>query len=229
MKDPIAYAAKMGVDDFHYHQAMKQDNKVQFQATMQKEFQSHITKRNFKLILLSKIPKATRILDAVWAFQVEKRHTHKRNYKMEGKVKRPWWTTRKGSNYEETYSPVAMWTSIRTLLVLSILNKWHTRQVDFVLAFPQAPIEYKLFMKLPAGIKIEGVSSRTHCLQLLRNLYGQKQAGRVWNRFLVEGLMNIGFKQSKINECVLHLAYFLVDFFDSSILHAKYRQCFVHR
>jgi hypothetical protein len=97
-----------------------------------------------------------------------------------------------------------MWTSIRTLLVLSILNKWHTRQVDFVLAFPQAPIEYELFMKLPAGIKIEGISSRTHCLQLLRNLYGQKQAGRVWNRFLVEGLMNIGFKQSKVDECVFY-------------------------
>jgi len=107
-------------------------------------------------------------------------------------------------NYEETYSPVAMWTSIRTLLVLPILNKWHTKQVGFMLAFPQAPIEYELFMKLHLGIKIEGVSNRTHCLQLLRNLYGQKQAGRVWNRFLVEGLLNIGLTPSKVDECVFY-------------------------
>lgn len=28
-----------------------------------------------------------------------------------------------------------------------------------------------------------------------------KQAGRVWNRYLVEGLLNIGFVQSKIDDC----------------------------
>ena len=127
------------------------------------------------------------------------RYIDKCHHQMESKIKRSCI-----KNYIETYSPVAMWTFIRTLLILSVLNKWHTRQVDFVLAFPQAPIEYELFMKLSPGIKIKGVSNRTHCLQLLRNLYGQKQAGRVWNRYLVEEILNISFLPSKIDECFFY-------------------------
>ncbi len=50
MKDPIAFAAKMGDDGFHYHEAIKLDDKVQFQSAMHKEFQSHITKKNFELV-----------------------------------------------------------------------------------------------------------------------------------------------------------------------------------
>lgn len=198
MKDPIAYAAKMGDDNFHYHQAMKQEDKKEFQSAMHKEFQSHISKKNFKLILISKIKEGTKILDAVWSMKRKCDILTNAITKWKARLNVHGGQQEKGVNYEETYSPVAMWTSIRTLLVLSILNKWHTRQVD------RTPIEYELFMKLPAGIKIDGVSNRTHCLELLRNLYGQKQAGRVWNRFLVEGLLNIGFKQSKIDECVFY-------------------------
>jgi Reverse transcriptase (RNA-dependent DNA polymerase) len=41
-------------------------------------------------------------------------------------------------------------------------------------------------------------------LQVLMNIYGQKQAGKVWNDFLVSGLTNkLGFKQSKLDPCIL--------------------------
>ncbi|NER25784.1 MAG: hypothetical protein F6J96_34845, partial [Symploca sp. SIO1C2] len=42
-------------------------------------------------------------------------------------------------------------------------------------------------------------------LKLVRNLYGQKQAGRVWNQYLVKRLTEkVGFKQSKVDECVFY-------------------------
>ena len=47
----------------------------------------------------------------------------------------------KGKHYELTYAPVVRWVSVRLMLVLSIVNKWHTTQIDYVLAYPQAPIE----------------------------------------------------------------------------------------
>ena len=50
----------------------------------------------------------------------------------------------KGVNYNDTYSPVVGWFSIRILLVLALLNDWHTHQIDLVLAFPQATIEFDL-------------------------------------------------------------------------------------
>jgi hypothetical protein len=44
-----------------------------------------------------------------------------------------------------------------------------------------------------------------YVLKLHRNLYGQKQARRVWNQYLVDKLTKkVGFKQSKIDDCVFY-------------------------
>jgi Reverse transcriptase (RNA-dependent DNA polymerase) len=53
-----------------------------------------------------------------------------------------------------------------------------------VLAYPQADVECDLFMKIPKGFKIEDHDQTTNALKLKNNLYGQKQAGRVWNKHL---------------------------------------------
>jgi hypothetical protein len=90
-----------------------------------------------------------------------------------------------GVNYWETFSPVVNWFSIRLTLVLSLIYQWKTRQIDFVLAFPQADVEFELYMERPRGLIFEGFHRDTHCLKLLKNLYGQKQAGLVWHEYLV--------------------------------------------
>ena len=45
-------------------------------------------------------------------------------------------------------------------------------------------------MKVPKGFQITGENSKDYVLKLNRNLYGQKQASRVWNKFLEEKLIN---------------------------------------
>ena len=41
-------------------------------------------------------------------------------------------------------------------------------------------------------------------LELHQNLYGQKQAGRVWYNYLQDKLLKIRFKKSKHDRCVLY-------------------------
>ena len=48
---------------------------------------------------------------------------------------------------------------------------------------------------------MDGINRKELALKLNKNLYGQKQAGRVWNKFLVEKLQKVGFVQSKYEEC----------------------------
>jgi hypothetical protein len=74
--------------------------------------------------------------------------------------------------------------------------------VDFVMAYPQAPIEMDIYMVLPQGIQTTHGNSKDHELKLEKNIYGQKQAGRVWNMFLMDTLMSIGFTPSLIDDCV---------------------------
>jgi hypothetical protein len=61
-----------------------------------------------------------------------------------------------------------------------------------------------MYMELPFGIETRHGNSKDHVLKLLANLYGQKQAGRVWNGYTVEKLCNIGFEPSLIDECVFY-------------------------
>jgi hypothetical protein len=112
----------------------------------------------------------------------------------------------KDEHYDMTDSPVASWNSVRTLLPLTTLHGWHTKQIDFVQAFAQAPIKKTLYMKIPAGVDLECESDpRDYVLKLHRNIYGQKQAGRFWKQYLVSKLVkDLGFKQSKWDECVFY-------------------------
>ena len=75
-----------------------------------------------------------------------------------------------GVNYLETYSPVVTWFFLRTLLTIVAINKWHSRQVDFIQAYPQETIEYDIFMELPKCFKTKESDGWTYVLQLLKNL-----------------------------------------------------------
>jgi hypothetical protein len=90
------------------------------------------------------------------------------------------------------------------MTTLAWLNNWHTRQFDFVLANPQEPIEFDLYMEFPKGIQLSSGNSKTHVLRLINNLYGHKQAGRVWNQHLAKVLQKDGFVASRVDECVFY-------------------------
>jgi len=95
------------------------------------------------------------------------------------------------------------WYSIRMMLALALVNNWHTQQIDYVLAYPQAPIEREIFMKIPRGMEIGGRNKEDYVLKLHRNIYGQKQAGRVWYQYLSKKLVEeVGFTKSEVDECV---------------------------
>jgi hypothetical protein len=87
------------------------------------------------------------------------------------------------------------------MIVFGIIFCWALWQVDFVMAYPQAPIEMDIYMELPQGIKIATGNSKDHVLKLLKNIYGQKQAGRVWNSF-ANKLTSLGYASSLVDDCV---------------------------
>ena len=78
-------------------------------------------------------------------------------------------------DYDQTYALVASWGVIRLILVVAQLQGWHSTQLDYVMVFPQAPVEQEMYMKNPKGLYLEG----DYIFQARRNIYGQKQAGQV--------------------------------------------------
>ena len=58
-------------------------------------------------------------------------------------------------------------------------------------------------MEIPKGIRTKNKGDYVQKVE--KNIYGQKQAGRVWNQHLVRKLVNeVGFKQSEQDECLFY-------------------------
>ena len=110
----------------------------------------------------------------------------------------------KYKHYDLTYSPFSSLAIICLLMTIAAVHRWPTKQLDYVLAFPQALIEQELYMIIPKGYQLPEGKNKDYTLKLNKNLYGQKQAGRVWNHFLVQKLESVGFHQLKYDPCILY-------------------------
>jgi hypothetical protein len=215
----LAHVARSDPDTMYMHEAMKQPDRKQFLQAMQKEVEDQTNNGNWSIVKRSQVPEGASILPAVWSMRRKRRLTTGEVYKWKARLNVDGSKQVKGLNYWETYAPVATWPSIRLLLILALQRRWYTKQIDYVLAFPQADIEVDLYMELPKGFEIGGAAKGEYVLQLHKNVYGQKQAGRVWNQHLVEKLKSIGFQQSHTDECVFfHGSAVYVLYTDDSIL-----------
>ena len=199
---PIAYAASNDPDTLHLQQALREPDAEEFRKAMTKEIEDHERRGHWVLVLRSDIPKGTRVLAAVWSMRRKRRIDTQEIYKYKGRLTIHGGMQVHGVNYWETYSPVVRWSTIRLILTISIMNDWYTRQLDFVLAYPQAPVECDLYMAVPYGYKVD--NPQRYALKLRKNLYGQKQAGRVWNKYLTKILLEAGFVQSQVDECMFY-------------------------
>ena len=199
-EDPIAFAASgSDPDTLHYNAAMKAHDAQDFKDAMVKEVNDHTARNHWEIWEKSKVPEGQKVLSAVWAFKRKRRIDTRAVYKHKARINIHGGQQTYGVNYWETFSPVVNWFSIRLALTLSLIFSWKTQQINFVLAFPQADVECDLFMELPRGLIFEGYHRDTHCYKLIANLYGQKQAGRVWHEYLVEGLLERDWKQSIVD------------------------------
>ena len=201
----VAYPASADPDTMYHHEAMRQPDADKFLFAMDKEMNDHLEAGTIKLVRRSAIPRGVPIIPSVWQMRRKRRISTGEIYRWKARMNFDGSKQVQGVNYWETYAPVASWPTIRMILMLTIMLAWKSRQIDYVLAFPQADAETdNLFMKVPRGFHVEGENTDDYAFQLLKNLYGQKQAGRVWFKYLVERLKRAGFTQSSVEECLFY-------------------------
>ncbi|KAL7503607.1 hypothetical protein ACHAXN_001832 [Cyclotella atomus] len=204
MRHPIAFHAEMMGDIMYFHQAMQQEDADKFVKAVVKEVNGHIEHNRWKLIPRSEVPRDIDVLPSVWSMRRKRNLTTNEVKSYKSRLNLHGGKQTFGMNYFETYAPVVTWFAIRCMIALAIMVGLFLRQIDFIQAYPQAPIETDMYMELPQGIETRHGNSKDHVLKLLANLYGQKQAGRVWNNYMDEKLHSIGFENSLVDECVYY-------------------------
>ena len=179
------FKATSDPDTMYLHQAMREPDRKEFVTAMQKEIKDQSDNGNFTIVKRSTVPEGVIILPTVWQMKRKRDIKTRKVKKWKARLNIDGSKMEKGIHYSETYAPVASWNTIRMLLSLKAVHNWHTKQLDYVLAFPQAPVEKELFLHIPRGFDINDGDNKSYVLKVHRNIYGQKQAGRVWNKYLV--------------------------------------------
>ncbi|KAK8696525.1 hypothetical protein V6N13_001659 [Hibiscus sabdariffa] len=105
-----------------------------------------------------------------------------------------------GIDYDETFSPVAMFKSIRILLAIAAFHDYEIWQMDVKTAFLNGKLEEDVYMTQPEGfVALE--NARKIC-KLQRSIYGLKQASRRWNLRFKDAIKEFGFIRNEDEPCV---------------------------
>ena len=159
-------------DTMYHHQAMHQPDRAQFISAMQKEMDSQLDDGNFEIVHCSMIPTGSKVFPAVW--QMHRKHdiASQQIKKWKARLNFDGSSMKKGVHCKHSYAPVSSWGSIRFALAIAAAHNWVSVQVDYVLAFPQAPVERPIYMDIPHGFEMaEGLSKMDYAQLLHGNVY----------------------------------------------------------
>ena len=184
----MAFTTTENPDILYWDQAMKAHDRDKF----------------IKAVPLNRVPKGNKLIDMVWSMRRKQRIKTQEVYKWKARPNVHRGQQLHSVHYWDTYAPVVTWQTVRLFLILSLILGWQSCQLEFVMAYPPAPAEMPLYMRLPQGFKRDGVSRKTHALKLVCNVYRQKQAGHVWNKYMDQGMREIGFKPSSYDPCLYY-------------------------
>ena len=206
-KLPVHY----GHDDYA-NQACDQASKIVEPATIEEAFQSHNSKEwkeatdaEYASLLendtwdLVQLPEGRTAIGSKWIFKI-KYNGQGSIERFKGRLVAQGHTQKYGIDYEETFAPVAHYSSIRTILAYAVEKRMKIHQMDVITAFLNGDLNEDIYMEQPPGYVQEG-KEKLVC-KLKKSLYGLKQSPRCWNEKLTQHVKSLGFEESGADPCI---------------------------
>ena len=136
-----------------------------------------------------------------WVFRL-KYHEDESIQKYKARLVAKGYAQHQGIDFDETFSPVARFETVRTVLCLAASLKLPIYQFDVKSAFLNGELEEEVYVSQPEGFVIQG--SETKVYRLKKALYGLKQAPRAWYKRIDSYFLKNGFERSE-NEPTLYV------------------------
>jgi hypothetical protein len=97
-----------------------------------------------------------------------------------------------GVDYNEIFSPVVKYKTLRLCMALAAQHDWHIHKMDVKTAFLNGDLEESIYMR-PLPGQLPPLDKPGYVWKLNRSLYGLKQSPRCWNELLHDYLISEGF------------------------------------
>ena len=178
------------------NEAWQGNFKRQWKEATDSEYQSLISNHTWELV---SPPSNKNIVGNRWIFKV-KRNSDGTVDRFKARLVAQGYSQTEGIDYDEVFSPVARYTSIRSLLALATVKDWHVHQMDVKTAFLQGSIDTEIFMEQPVGYVNK--SKPNHVCKLQKSIYGLKQAARCWNLEIDTFLQSNGYTKCSSDGCI---------------------------
>ncbi len=124
MSHPIAFHAEMMGNIMYLNQTLQQPDTNQFMEAVIAEVNGHVDNKHWQLTKRSEVPPNTDVLPSVWLMRRKRDITTNDIKKYKARLNLHGGKQEFGTNYYETYAPVATWFSICLLIVIGIIFGW---------------------------------------------------------------------------------------------------------
>ena len=178
------------------HEALSGPKSNEWTKAMQSEMKSLNENQVWELV---ELPKGRKAIGCKWIFKTKiDGDGNIERYK--ARLVAQGYSQKFGVDYDQTFSPVVSFESIRSIAAIAAKNGLKLHQMDVKTAFLNGELSEEIFLKQPEGFIVKGFEN--HVCKLKRSIYGLKQSARCWNVELDRKLKDMGFKQCKSDPCI---------------------------
>ena len=177
-------------------EALASQHSREWKEAADSEYQSLIDNDTWDLV---ELPANRTAIGCKWVFKAKTGSDGAVN-RYKGRLVAKGYAQKYGVDYDETFSPVVRFSSIRALLAFAVQNDIIIHQMDVVTAFLNGSLEEEIFMEQPEGYVCPG-GDHLVC-KLKKSLYGLKQAPRCWNTTLTQFLESKDLERNAADPCV---------------------------
>uniref|UniRef100_H3HA46 Integrase catalytic domain-containing protein n=1 Tax=Phytophthora ramorum TaxID=164328 RepID=H3HA46_PHYRM len=178
-----------------FQEAVNGPDQVHWRKAIRAELKSMRLRGVFRA---AKLPSGQRAIGTKWVFKI-KRKADGSIEKYKARLVAKGFKQKYGIDYTETFSPVVKYVTLRMIIAIAKYFGWPLDQLDVVTAFLYGVMKEVVFCVVPEGVELDGGFD---CLELVKAIYGLKQASRVWNETFDEFMCSIGFQVSAFDPCL---------------------------
>lgn len=168
----------------------------QWFESMEAEYNSLLANDTWELVNL---PANREAIKSKWVFNI-KRDKNGKIVRYKSRLVAKGCSQKYGVDFNEVFSPVVRYSSIRLILALAAEYNLEVHQMDVAAAYLNGKLKEEIFMIQPE--KFVDPKNPEKVCKLKKALYGLKQAGREWNETLDKFLHENGFTRCNGDTCV---------------------------